>query len=90
MASYVPSKPDPKGVKVDCMCDRKSYVYNGLVACREPLKYEEMSGKICATLYCLAEKYLDENRQVSTSDSITDVPCHPANRKRGLNFTTSH
>ncbi len=54
------------------LSDMKGFMYNGVLACDEPLKYDEHLGKIGALCYELFSStdnpegatYLDENRTV--------------------------
>ncbi len=54
------------------LSDVKGFTYNGVIACDEPLKYDEHIGKtvaICHELFTSSENpeganYLDENRTV--------------------------
>ncbi len=66
-------KPDPVGLKIDCLCDVDGFLHNALLACDEPLKYETYVGKTTALCYDLVtsgsvpngRNWLFENRLVS-------------------------
>ncbi len=51
---HMPNKPIKNGVRIDCLNDKSSYLYNALIFCREPLQYEEVVGKTGATMLALA------------------------------------
>ncbi len=64
--TFLKRKPDPEGIKLHCLCDKDGYVYDSVVACNEPLKYETHLGKNVAVCYHLLKDYLEENRIVSS------------------------
>ncbi len=49
----VKRKPDPVGLKIDCLCEPNGYVHNALIASRDPLKYDHLRGRIPAICYDL-------------------------------------
>ncbi len=67
------SPPYPHGVKIDCLCDTNGYVYNAMVSSSDPLKYDELRGRVVAVCYALltsdnlhphGKNFLHENRIV--------------------------
>ncbi len=69
---HIPRKPEENGLEVKMLNDVNGYYFNGVIACDEPLKYDEHIGKtgaLCHELFSSVENpaganYLDENRTV--------------------------
>ncbi len=64
MRKHLPRKPDEDGIEIKTLNDIGGYLFNGVICCDEPLRYDEHVGRTTAVVYELLQPYLRENRVV--------------------------
>ncbi len=75
---HIPRKPQENGLEMKMLSDTGGFMYNAVLVCDEPLKYDEHIGKIgalCHELFASMDNpdganYLDENRTVKSSINV--------------------
>ncbi len=72
------SLQDPHGIKVDCLCDNTGYVYNAMVSSQDPLKYDELRGRVVAVCYALlmSENLHGEGKSYMNENQIVQFLCY--------------